>query len=148
MNTIIRFGIICSMLLLAVRHLSSIPYLNLYFDDSISNSLRFITIGAVMLFAINHYLKNHNQDKNYRYWKGVVISFCATMLGVILYNFINPMIVFGQFNPILNLPIVVTNGMLMLPVSIILSLIIPATFSSKEKTSSVTNNDDVLDADI
>jgi len=148
MKTIIRFGVICSFLLLLTRLLTSIPILNLYFDQSIGGAIHFIIIGGVMLFAINHYLKNHNQDNNYKYWLGFIICFSSTLLGGFIYNIIYPMVIYEQFNPILNLPLILSNCSLMLPMAIILSLIIPLTFRSKENKKNYSDNDDILDAEL
>ncbi len=148
MKTIFKYGLICGFLLLVIEYLPFIPFLNYYFDSSIQSPLKFVGIGGTMLFAINYYLKEHNRNKNYNYAIGFVLCLGLGVVGVFICTCGIILLVRLDQDLYLNLSQLFARVVLYLPLIIILSLIIPATFRNKKRNEIVSDRDDILDSNL
>lgn len=148
MKTILKYGVITGIILLASELSVKIPVLNIYFDSSIFGAIKFVVLGSVMLFTINDFLKNHNSNQQYNYGYGFIICFGTGVFGLLIHDFFYPLIRFPEVSLIKRLPRLLPRLLLNLPLLVIFSIFIPLTFKNKPKAAGKSDAADILDSNL
>ena len=139
-QVILKYAILTSIFLL-----TAIPFIGMLLGEIVEQAIKFASIGGMMMFGINEYLKKHNQNKSYNYLLGVIISFLIGSAGVLLFA-ISLIIYFSLHSE----KTISLNGLFLILKStmlstIILSFLVPSSFVNLGENKEPEEMDDVLD---
>ncbi len=148
MKSILKYGLIGGVLLLVSANLPLIPYLNIYFDSSISGAMRFIILGGIMLFGINDFLKHDERKGQYNYGFGFLIGLGTGILSTLICSTLIFMIRYLGANDGIALTALWSLVLYQLPLVFFLSLISPMSFRGKKSEEPRPERTDILDADL
>lgn len=148
MKSVLKYGWIGGVLLLLAANLPLVPYLNIYFDSSISGAMRFIILGGIMFFAINDFLKHDERKRQYNYGLGVLIAAGTGILSTILCSILIFMIRYLGAND--GIPFYALWRLLgyQMPLVFFLAVLIPMTFRGGKSEEYKEERTDILDADL
>ena len=141
---LIRYGLIGGFLMLLFAYATLVPYLNIYFSESIVNISKFVVIAGVGLYGINAYLKSGGNIK-YNYGVGFLICLGIGVIAATVYSVIFVLVNYSQYNIVENLPKIISRLILFAPLIIFCSLLIPLFFLFTKKKI-VRDDDEVLDS--